>query len=248
MIYYFDCDMHGTRSIDDLLGAGGITHLKCPTFKAFQDHVITTIRGGLGANDLCIIDTFSKLLDRTRQEGKLGTKLEDDLFARGVTKYLEGDKNFLNVYNFAQGLDMRRIDDLRSTDSRLYLLCGETERVDETLKANRLMPTVNPALVDPLTHASDSVFRLIQTTEDKVVKGVTHKRGTRVLYLRDDEDFIAKYNVPLGASDAVPKYLVNPVMATIEETLGDKPVFMLLYGRPGSGKTTLACSEARTTK
>ena len=71
---------------------------------------------------------------------------------------------------------------------------------------------------------------------------------TRFLQLRDSEEFVAKLHVQPEYDAKVPKVLSNPTLPKLYEILGKKPAWLLLYGPPGVGKTTLACSEAAETK
>ena len=106
------------------------------------------------------------------------------------------------------------------------------------------------AFIGDLIGASSDVFRLKALQEDVTDKAgnTAVKAGTRVLYLRGTDEFVAKYQVAREHSEKIPKYLLDPTMPKLMEILNKKPKVLTLYGPPGAGKTTLAVSEAYTTK
>lgn len=245
MLYLLDCDLHGLDSVSDCVGHKNFTVVPCPSYSDYDKAVVDLIvNKDAGPNDTVIVDTLTSLLETTRADAKLGTELSVNLFERGKTKYMEGDKNYLNVYNMAQQVVMRRLKNLAGRGVRLIVLAHEAERVDETTMTKKRQPDVNPAFIGDLVGASSDVFRLFSVPEDIVGQGgkVTVKADTRVLYLRRGEEYIAKYNVSRDRSESVPRYIVDPTLPKIVETLGKTPVFLTVYGHPGAGKTTLAVS------
>ncbi len=91
--------------------------------------------------------------------------------------------------------------------------------------------------------ASSDVFRLRMTEEDLDVGGKVLPAFSRILNLRSDGEAVAKFHVPIEQSAKVPRYLPNPTLPKLYKALNKKPSWLVLYGPPGVGKTTLATSD-----
>src|SRR5580698_2443912 len=236
MIYLLDCDLHGHASIADEVASGRVEVFECPTAKDFQNAVQTLIyERNVGPDDTVVVDPITTLLDTIRMNAKLGSDPKTDYFERGKVKFLEGDKQFLNVYNFAQSVVAQPIHNIRGRKAHVIVTAHEAERYNAQFGTKMREPDVNPAYIGVLKGRADQVLRLKAVRED--VPGpdgtVAVPKDTRVLYLRSGEDFECKYNVPRSRSESIPKYLLNPTMPGLIDTLGVRPEFLLLYGHPG---------------
>jgi hypothetical protein len=230
-----------------VLSTNEAVQLKCPSYNAF-DKIVRDLWPTVGQNDLVIIDTLTSLLETTRSDAKLGTDtLTFDLWDRKA-KYLEGDKQYLNVYNMAQQFIMRRLINLAAKDARLLVICHTTMAKDP---ANPLVkitsPDVNPAMIGTLIARSSDVFYLMNVLEDIPAQDgsgqIAVPKDTRVLYLRPEEGRALKYSVDIERSPLVPRLMLNPTLPDVYKILQKKPSWLTLYGDPGAGKTTFAFSE-----
>jgi hypothetical protein len=167
-------------------------------------------------------------------------------------RFLEGDKAYLNYYRMAASLVLRRLKNLSARGARIVAVCHEDEILDETTvpASKRRGPMVNPAMVGLLSGASSDIYRLeaiidpILEMDPETGEATTVAQpNDRVLWLRRQPHFIAKYSCDIERSPKIAKGLLNPTLPKVYEHLGCRPPFMLLYGANGAGKTTLATSE-----
>ena len=244
-IHWFDADDHGVTSIKGLIADGKVTRHPCTSYQEY-DTEVAALMPKIQPGDVVILDPITQLLDTTRSDAKLGTDPNVNLWDKR-TKYFEGDKNYLNVYQYAQNVVMRRLRNLRARGARVITIAHEDEVIDST-NTKRIGPQVNPALVGILEGQSSDIFRLVVVPSD--IPNTDIKAGTRVLYIRPSDEYVAKYNAEALFKDGKitypnpPRYLVNPTMREVFAAIGSKPEWLTLYGTPGSGKTTLAVSEA----
>ena len=240
--------MGGTESVQNLINAGLVKHTPVPTFPAF-DKAVVDLLPKVSEEDVVIIDTLSTLGNTTRGDFRLGTEESEDLWSKR-NLYFGGDKNFLTQYEAAEKMIMRRIKNLRARGARIVTIVHEDEQVDQITMSKKRAPQLNQAFYGSLMAHSTDVFRLSMFTEDVVGPqgDVRYAAGTRVLYLKAAEGLdghVAKYHVPREVADTLPKGITDPTMPKLFETLGKKPGWLVIYGPPGVGKTTLACSEAQ---
>ncbi len=241
-IYRLDCDSTGTDSIATYIEQGAIVNIPCPTFSAF-DVAARGLQDTIEPGDTVIFDTLSSLLETTRGDMMLGDDPRASLWEQH-TKFF-GDKQFMNTYRGAQNLTLRRIRNLVARGAHGIVVCHEAEGKDPMASMKMSIPMVNPAMVDDLIAACSDVFRLSLLTSD-VYNGekVALPRGSHVLYLRRTDEYTAKFHVDPQRRDPdkIPSGIVAPTMAKLYDVLGKVPQCLCLYGNPGVGKTTLACS------
>lgn len=244
-IYRMNADENGTDSIQAYINDGRVTDLECPTFEAFDQHRVELQRK-IVPGDIIILDTITRMLETTRTDRQLGNEIDAPLWEPvKVNKYF-GDKEYLAVYNMAAQLTMRALHNLRARGAQIIVIAHESEVKDPMAGMKMAGPNVNPAMVDNLIGASSDVFRLVNlTTPLRNDTGeVVLPADTRVLYLRRTDDMTAKFQVARELSAGIPKAIVDPTMQKLYETLGKRPAFLTVYGHPGAGKSTFACTAA----
>ncbi len=247
MIYLLDSDMNGTDSYDFLVQAGLVAHVPCPTYEHFDNAVMQLLSHGDPATDIVILDTISQMALATRGDAKLGTDQDADLWSkRGL--FLDGDKNYLTVYEMAGQLILRRLRNLRAAGFRLIVTAHEADQVDQAVK--KRAPDINRALYGGLKSASSDMFRMWYLPS-AVTKpdGTVYAAGTRLVSVKNTEMAVAKNHVDLFTSESLPITIpiegpMVPVLPKIYSYLNKLPSFLLLYGEQGVGKTTAAVSEA----
>jgi len=255
VIYLLNADRGSFGSVAALVNAGRVEHLLCETFPAFQKHceyLLDKVQHDEKGNvvphdDLVILDTLTRMADTTRGDMKIGAEVKD-LWSKHTIFY-KGDTHNYGAYEGAGQLIMRYMRNLSSRGFRVIVLCHEDEQKDEIAGINKRAPDLNKALWSSLKGTSTDVFRLTVATEDELAEdgSVAIKAGTRILQTTQDDTALCKYSADTdleGNFRTVPKYLANPTMRKIVRMLGIKPGFLTIYGNPGVGKTTLACSEA----
>jgi hypothetical protein len=240
--YLLDFDLNGADSIAHLIASGKVTHMECDTYIAFESY-FKELLPKVGPEDLVIVDTLSKAADTTRGDMKLGVDPGEALWdKRGL--YLGGDKNYLTVYEAAGQFLMRRLRNLRARGARIITTAHEDEQFDQTTLTKKRAPAMNDALYKSLMGSSSDVFRLRQTDEDiDMGNGKMLPAYSRVLDLRPDGEAVTKFHVSPERSESLPRRIVHPTLPKLYKALDKKPSWLVLYGPPGVGKTTLATSE-----
>jgi hypothetical protein len=241
--------MGGTESVEDLISAGLVKHIPVPSFPAFEKAVVGLLPT-VGPEDVVILDTLSTMGNTTRGDFRLGVDETELWSKRGL--YFGGDKNFLTQYEAAEKMIMRQLKNLRAKGCRIVTITHEDEQTDPITMTKKRAPQLNQAFYGSLMAHSTDVFRLSMFTEAVTNKSgeVVVKAGTRVLYLTPADGVdghVTKYHVPRSVAETLPKGLTDPTMPKLFDTLKKKPGWLVIYGPPGVGKTTLACSEAQLT-
>jgi hypothetical protein len=246
-IVLFNSDLNSADSIQHLIEAGLVEVFDCHTFPQFLAHK-DRIRPTLKEGDIVVIDTYTSLIDLCRMNAKLGTeRTGDDWEKRNL--YLGGDKGFLAVYNYATDITMAHIADFRGTGCSLVVLAHEDEERDPLTLVLKRGPRANKAAVDALLRKSSDVMRLtVQQDDERDDKGaVKVAAGTRLLYLRNNDEMIAKVHVRRDLDGKLPRGIKDPTMPKIRSILQKTPSWLTIYGAGGAGKTTLATSDAQVT-
>ena len=240
--YLLDADMGGVDSVQDLIDAGTVKHIPVPSFPEYEA-AVASLLPQVGPNDLVILDTISQLANSVRGDLKLGTDTNATLWDKRNVYF--GDKNYLTVFEAASQLIMRRLKNLRARGARIITVCHEDDQRDDISMTKKRAPALNTAFYKALMASSSDVFPLSVQLEDKMNEAgdITIPRGTRILNLRMSEDYVTKHHTPMAVSLKMPVGIKDPTLPKLYAVLGKKPSWLVLYGPPGAGKTTLACSD-----
>lgn len=247
-IYLFDFDLTGADSIAHLIDAGLVTRIACDSFDGFERALIP-LMPRIIPEDLIVIDTFTSAVDTTRVSAKLGDDLAASIWSkRGL--YTGGDKNYQTVYNYATDammLRIRNIAALNNSKTHVVILAHEDQERDPLTLTLKRGPQANPAAVKTLIRCSTDIMRLTVQTEDEVNEDGSIKRaaGARILYLKNTDEHICKVHTAMDVSRKLPAGIMNPTMSKIRKVLNKNPSILTIYGAAGSGKTTLATSDAQ---
>jgi hypothetical protein len=146
---------------------------------------------------------------------------------------------------------IRNLSNIVARGGRVITVLHEMDQAEDMAgKIKKRLPAINQDFWSGLKGCVSDIFRMYHITEPMMgAEGeIRFPAYTRFLQLRDSEEFIAKTHVSPELDAKLPKILSNPTLPKLYEILGKKPSWALIYGSPGSGKTTLACSEAAETK
>lgn len=250
MIFYYAADGNGTDSLDDVLQAKTkeITHVPVSSYDEFDRHVASIV-SKVTLKDLVILDTLNMLATMTRGDMALGT---DPLALLWDQRHkITGNNNHGASYEATGQMIIRRLKNLcrNGQGARIIVTCHEAEKLDESTipPTKKRGPDVNPALLGALLGSSSDVFRLRALKENITNDDgqVILASGTRILELRETDEIMAKFHVPLGRVDQIKRALPNPTLPMLYEHLGKKPTWLTVYGASGSGKSTFVTSELR---
>jgi hypothetical protein len=252
MLYLLNADRAGADSVAPFIRSGKIVHLPCPTYVDFDKHIAELVnKGGNPEDDVIILDTISRLADTTRDDMTLGMEGNEQLWDK-KDLYLK-NKEYLGVYRAAGSFILRRLRNAAAVGYRIVCVAHEFAQVDEDTYTKVKTAQVNPALYKTLIATSSDVMRLSIAREDVVDDAgrIVVRAGARCLQTTSDDTAECKYQVEPddeGNFPVVPKFIPDPNMRRVFRVLKKKPTFLTIFGAPGAGKTTLACSEAFTIK
>jgi hypothetical protein len=263
MIHLLNADRGSYGSVKPLVDAGRVRHIPVATYTDFEK-AVNELRDAVewedGVNaagekikvvkphdDLVILDSVSRMADSTRGDFKLGP--DESVFWNKRDIYYKGDTYNFGAYEAASQFIMRHLRNLNVRGYRIIAVCHEDEQKEDGEGIKKRAPALNPALWQSLRASSTDIFRLTAVTEDQFdgEGNLFAKTGTRLLQTTNDDFAICKYTALPdleGNFKDIPKFLPNPTMRKISRMLGAPPDFLTLYGNPGAGKTTLACSDA----
>jgi hypothetical protein len=237
--------MGGMESVEDLVCAGKLDVVSIPTLDAFGA-ATSKLMEQKGDGHFVITDTLTSLAETARGDFKLGIDCDDDLWAKRHVFFAGKDPEGWTGYDAAAKLIMRRLLNLRGKGYYVITICHENDQKDPTTQETARGPQLNKQFAQMLIARSTDVFRLSKLFADVADRegNVKYKAGTRVLYLQPDDEWITKYHTTREVADTLPKGIVDPSMKKLCDTLHKVPGFLTLYGPPGIGKTSLACSAA----
>lgn len=254
MIWLLDADLKGYTAIHRQIEAGLVKPLVCDTFMAYQAHCRALLTK-VTSDDLVICDTFSNLLETGRFDARY-TDLDEKLYpdADDLWKKRNIDDPYGRSYDVAGKFSLRWLKNLQARGARIITICHEAEVRDDSVipPMKRRGPDVNDKLVNPLIGASTDLYRLEQLTEamtsvaeDGTVTTLANV-DDRILYLRSQPHFRAKFSCDIERSPKILRGMLNPTLPKLYEHLGVRPSWITLFGPSGVGKTTLAVSDAAT--
>lgn len=242
-IYLLDADLGGTDSVQHLIDAGLVKHIPLHSFLDFEDAVMKLLPK-VSEDDLIILDTVSQFANTVRGDMKLGTDIAASVWDKRSVYF--SDKNYLTVYEATCQVTMRRLKNLRARGARIITTLHEDDQRDEISMTKKRAPAVNQAFYKALMASSSDVFPLSIVTEDELddAGNVKLAAGTRVLHMRMSDDYVTKVHVPRHVSEKLPRGIKDPTLPKLYSVLQKRPSWLVIYGPPGAGKTSLACSEA----
>ena len=254
MIYLLLADLAGLDSVKHLVDSGKVKHIPILKYDDFTT-ATSAITKTVSDKDLVIVDTLNRLAEIMRTPIAKGGRVVEASLAGAIKELELGDKYALASYNLVKKAILEELSNIMARGGRVILTLHEMspdDNLGEKMagKIKRRLPSINPDFWSSLKGFVSDIFRLYQITEP-LLDGegiVRFPAYTRFLQLRDSEESIAKTHVAQELDAKLPKILSNPTLPKMYETLGKRPMCLLLYGPPGVGKTTLACSEAAETK
>lgn len=233
------------ESVEDLVCSGSLTVKSIPTLDAFGT-VTSELMAQGKPGDTVILDTITSLAETARGDFKLGIDADEDLWAKRHVFFAGKDPEGWTGYDAAAKLIMRRLLNLRGKGFYVIVVAHENDQKDPTNMQRARGPQLNAQFAQMLIARSTDVLRLSMLFDDIVDREgtVKYKAGTRVLYLHGNDECITKFHVTREVADRLPKGIVDPTMKKLRDTLQKTPGFLTIYGPPGIGKTSLACSTA----
>lgn len=242
-IYLLDADLGGTDSVQHLIDSGAVKHIPIHSFPVYEE-TVAKLLPVVGPEDLIILDTVSQFANTVRGDMKLGTDVAASLWDKRSVYF--SDKNYLTVYEATAQVVMRRLKNLRARGARIITTLHEDDQRDEISMTKKRAPAVNQAFYKAIMASSSDVFPLSVVTEDELNEDGSIKlsAGTRILHMRMSDDYVTKVHVPRTISEKLPRGIKDPTLPKLYTVLQKRPSWLVLYGPPGVGKTSLACSEA----
>ena len=245
MIFLLDADGTGRDSIGKRIAAGDVQLIPCGSKLAYDEACMKLASRKPQPGDRVILDTITHLLGTVRGDFRHGIDPTQSVFANEDKWF--GDKQGMNAYQAASNMSMRWLKNLRNVGYDLVVLAQEDEALDEVTMKTKRAPKANPEARDMLYGASTDIFRLTEVTQDVTemfndTPTVVLAKGERLLHLRRTREAMAKFHVDLEVAATLPDAIKSPTMEKLCKVLGKTPSFLVIYGLPGTGKTTLATS------
>ena len=269
MIYRIDTDCNGTETIQHLIDDGLVENIECRDYKTY-DKTVQRLASSVKPDDLVIVDTINRAAEQFLFWQFVSLRLKPGQSPSDLPE-VTNPSNTLSVYG---QIPYYVIETLRGIPCQLIILSqesdkffnAETGRLTKWTKesavaalpdamppeglvlgsAARLSASALQALGD-LTSDTFALHRLMQDTPGVTAKDGTpciYRRGTRVLNVSDTVAILAKVHVKVEQYRLLRDNLYDPTLPKLYKMLGLKPRVILFYGPNGTGKTTLACSEA----
>ena len=250
MIYLLMSDLAGLDSVKHLVDAKKIVHIPIQEYDDFVN-AIKLVLPKVSAGDLVIVDTLNRLSEIMRAPIARAGKEVDFSLAGSIKALSDGEKYALPSYTKVKEVVITNLSNIVRRGGHVITILHEMDAEgDMGVKPKKRLPSINQDFWSGLKGCVSDIFRMYHITEPMMDNAgeVRFPAYTRFLQLRDSEEFVAKLHVQPEYDAKVPKVLSNPTLPKLYEILGKKPAWLLLYGPPGVGKTTLACSEAAETK
>jgi len=232
-----DCE-EGHASVQDLIDAGTVQHIPIRTAGDLESATFALVDGELEA-DVVVLDGLSTLATVTRRQATLDRTGVPERKRFSMRQKIES--NFGDYLNMSDILGLLMYT-LRNLPSSLIITCHERDNEDEDTHQNVRGPALNNMLFNELVGNSDVLARLSILAKAGTSDGIKVEAG-RYLRLRGNDTVLAKVRGTLGNS--YPTLVKDPTLRELEKALGSAPKKVVIYGKPGTGKTTMACSLSR---
>jgi len=246
MVFRLDADQNGIGSIRRAVSEGLVTNIPCPNLAAYETACEELLQGKAKAGDTVILDTLSMMMTTVLGELKLGSEAKP--LGPAIRRLMANDDRGSAYKDSAQSI-MRWLRFLRNQEINIITLSHEKEIIDQMTGLRKYGPNHNADLYSSLNASSSDMFRLKVLLEDEVDEEgrVVRPAFSRVLQLRPDAESMAKYHTDFGDEAGMPRELSNPTLPRLYKAIKGRPEWLAIYGAPGVGKTTFACSEVLTT-
>jgi hypothetical protein len=246
MIYYCDCDGHGLDSVRNIIrdNPNEINVIDGGTFKAFNDNATKT---QFKAGDTFIVDTLSELSANLIREYRFRNMKEGESFE---SYYNSWDRTgSQSAYAMAEQIFMQSIKMLHHKGVKIILTMHEGTQINEKTGEKTTGPELSPKFFNRISGSCNTMFRLkVEYTQKQQGNGKVIPVEKRILMIRPVEEYILKCHAPPEEIEKIPFELVNPTLPKLINKLGFEPSFMVIYGAPGSGKSSFALSQFAKTK
>jgi hypothetical protein len=245
-----DCE-GGATSVRHLVNAGHVLLEEAPTLDDVEAVFWKLRRGEYPDVGVVSLDTVTALATTNRhlfvrKESGVPSTVKEGAISRIWDKQLDGRRMWQRSTDPLIML-LRMYRSLSSGPDGLLTIFTAHERMreDETDRAVKGGPAVNPMLLGDIVPFSDDVFRLraLVRPASVVSNGIPkqYPKGTRFLHMATSEDLMTK--IRIGSWIKYDDELAEPDLFRLEQVMGDFfPRRLTIFGNPGAGKTTLACS------
>lgn len=241
MIYYSSADGNGVDSVRNILAKNSdkITHIDGSTSYGW-DHSVAD--ADLKKGDTLIVDTISALAATYIREYRFRSMKEGDYFAEHIKNWDKTGSQ--SAYLMTEQTIMQRIKWVQNRGVNIIVTAHEGEQTNERTGEKLTGPEISAKFFNRLNASCSMMFRLkVEFSSSEDDKGKQVHKAKRVLMVRPVEDYILKCNVPSEDLEKIPYTIVSPTLPKLYEKLGFVPTFMVLYGPPGCGKSTLSLSQ-----
>lgn len=247
---------NGRTSVANLIRAGYVEAVYTPTFQALETEVNKLI-ASKDRDFMLVIDTVTTTATKTRQDLTVDPKDVDGKSIWDLRFKLQSDQK---QWNQTTDSLLRLFGRIRSSNIPCVLIAHENEREDPSTGLDKFGPAFNPALRDGVFAMCDVIARYSRSNAEVKIGDTVFPRGTRVLRMEGNDSAIAGYRNPDPDTFDVPE-VVFPKKPGAKEGVtlqqlatifgGELPhgegvaPFIVIYGPPKIGKTTMVCSFAK---
>jgi hypothetical protein len=237
----------GATTVNHLIEAGHVIREEAESLDAVEKVLWKAHRREYGDDLGCIVlDTLTALMTTNRhlyvrKESGVASSVQEGAIGRIWDKQLDSRR----MYQRSSDPMIMMCRQFRSLASHLGVLtiitAHEGKREDEQDKSMKGGPAVNPMLLADVMPFSDDVFRVQALVRPRAVGGKTYPKGTRLLYMAENEDMMTK--IRIGRHLTAPEYMEDPDLYKLQGIMQEFfPRRLTLFGPWGAGKTALSTS------
>lgn len=236
-----------------LIDAGLVVRKKIPDFETYGKLIQSIISGQTAPPNVIVVDTIGSLATWTRHEVTASREMHNI-----ETLWKNSQKLTMQIQDWGRMSDLigRTIYEIRSLDDDLVeagkpgitmVLNAHVGVRENELDQKIEGPNVNKQLLEYIQNLSDVIVRINVATQDmKTPVGDVKAGKTRLLDLAINPKNANKYRTDPDRD--MPSIMIDPTLPKLEKVLGERPRIVGVYGLPGAGKTTFACSYSTIEK